>query len=491
MHQHARKTAFGPWTHLWGPMSIGPTRYALICLVGLGQAATVWITWPLWQTRVDPPHLPLFDLPAWPFGWLVLASLGVVLIAPRWGLAVHAAVLAIACLFDQMRTQPQFLALWILMLGCVSKTGTRICRWYLVTMWLWAGLHKLLSPDWWGHRSWSLVDSAGFDADQGYLAFAVVVAVGELALGIAACFRPRQAAWMCVAMHVGIIVYLSPWFADWNMSVIPWNAATAVVGGWVLWHSPPGLPRIAWERGLAAALTVLPAGFYLGWIDHGVAGVLYSDNLPRGLITRPDGVREIVGWGELRVPFPNERRLLRQHFARIAQPGDKLHIADPRPWLEDQYLVKPADGAPREITRDEFLSAGPGVAPGVARDNHRGVFAFSRAGARMLKRTPGSMIYAIEVPPAGYRPELLRWLVALPNVEQVQLAGCPVSDAELGLLDQLPRLRAIGLEGTNVSSQGLRRLRQRPGLVVLADDTARTADGRDANATVAEGELAN
>jgi hypothetical protein len=216
---------------------------------------------------------------------------------------------------------------------------------------------------------------------------------------------------------------------------------------------------------------------------------LYSDHIPRGLISRADGVREIEGWGELRIPFPNERRLLRQHFARVARPGDKLHIADPRPWLADQYLVMPAAGPPREITRDEFFAAGPDEVPGVALDSNRGVFAFSRAGARMLKRTFDSMIYAIEVAPEGYRADLLPWLAALPNVEQLQLAGCPVSDADLRHLDALPRLIGIGLKGTNVSKQGLQWLRQRPGLMVLADGPA--DDDRAADGPVADSEPAN
>ena len=77
-------------------------------------------------------------------------------------------------------------------------------------------------------------------------------------------------------MHSGIIVVLSPIFLDWNESVIPWNLSMAVIGGWVMWTTRDVWPRTVVQRGWAIAWLTLPSGFFVGWMDHGFSGVLYS-----------------------------------------------------------------------------------------------------------------------------------------------------------------------------------------------------------------------
>ena len=73
------------------------------------QAATIAITWPLWQVREgiqNAPLLPLFDgicLPQVPFGWLLLGSLLLALWRHLPGAIVHGALLAVAISMDQTR----------------------------------------------------------------------------------------------------------------------------------------------------------------------------------------------------------------------------------------------------------------------------------------------------------------------------------------------------------------------------------------------------
>jgi hypothetical protein len=450
----------------WAAGAMGRTRYALLAVCVVAQAATVLITWPLWQARVDPPTLPVVDLPDWSFGYAMLASLALVLVRPRWGLVSHAVVLLVACLFDQLRTQPQFLALLILMAGCVSVPGSRVARWFLAAMWFWAGLHKLLSPDWWTTVTSWMIGPLQLDEATWLRPVALGVAAVEIALGLAACWRPRWAAILCVAVHVGIAVYLTPWLLDWNVSVIPWNLCSAVVGCWLMWTAEAGLPRLRWELAVAAMLFLMPIGFYPGVVDHGVANVLYSDNLPRGLMTLDGNPREIEGWGALRVPFPNERRFLRRYFERVARPGDKLHISESRPWLDDVYFVMTDTGAARPIDAEAFHAADNGP-PGVALDNRRSIFALVRAGAKLLRRTPESMIYAAEIPPDKYHPDMLPLLAGLPNLEQLQLVGCDVRDDDLRHLTGLRNLQGIGLSQTPITDEGLAHLRGLPRLIVI------------------------
>lgn len=442
-------------------------RYGLLVVAVIAQAATILITWPLWQVRETPVHMPLIDLPQIPFGWWMLVTLVFVLVAPRTGLAVHAASLLLSFVFDQYRTQPQFIANAVLMLATVENIGIVIVRWFLASLWLWAGTHKLLSPDWFSFGSWYMVKSLHVNPEDFQMLFAYGVSLGEISVGLLAIFRPRWAAIPCLMMHVGIVIFLSPLFYNHNESVVPWNLATAIIGSWVMINTVSIRPQFRWEWVLASLLLIYPAGFYLGLVDHGIASVLYSNHLPEGMVTTQEGSKKISGWGDLRVPFPNERRLLTLYFQRSALPGDKLHLSDPRPWLEDHYFVLGSDGELIEQTREEFIEGSDAEVFGVEVESRRIRFHLARAGVKMLRREEKSPVYAVEIPPKRYRPELLDMLAGLPNLEQINLAGCEVTEVDLKRLPLLPKLVGIGLTDTPVTNAAIETLLKQPQLKVI------------------------
>lgn len=104
------------------------------------------ITWPLWQVRLDPPPLPLWPLPALPFGGVLLATLAVVLVRPRLGAVLHAALVLLAVVADQTREQPQVLSLAFLLGATAFPRQRAIDALHLAALWCWSGLGKLLSP---------------------------------------------------------------------------------------------------------------------------------------------------------------------------------------------------------------------------------------------------------------------------------------------------------------------------------------------------------
>lgn len=451
-----------------GPRRIGRAAFlcAIVCV--FAQAVTILATWSLWQARSNVPNLPAWDgLPQVSFATLLVASLMLALALPRPGSVCHAVLLAVACMFDQLRTQPQFLAIAVLLVTSVHREVRWFGRWFLASLWLWAGVHKLVSPDWHGEQAWLLAAQLHLDAAQVYRGLAWAVALFEIALGIAAIVVPRWALLLSIPLHLGISLVLSPLMVDWNATVIPWNLATASVGSWLLWQTLNPWPATSRQAATAIAMLALPAGFYIGWIDHYFAFVLYSDNLPRGLVTTPQGCREIDTWAELNVAFPNERRLIRQYFARAAEPGWKLHVADPRAWLGDEFWAKTSSGALERLSEEAFFARQSGRVAGIAYDNRRAVFQLSLAGARLLKRAPTQMVYAAQLNPEKYQPRLLRQLGGLPNLEQLQLAGCPVDDAQLKTLPKFRKLVGIGLEGTAVTDASLKTLRKQPELRVI------------------------
>lgn len=444
----------------WGGWSLRWQRYALLIFGVACQALTVGITLPLWLVRANPPNLPTFALPAVDFVWPLFVSLLVVLLLPRPGMAFHWCLLILAAVFDQYRLQPQFYANAVLMSVCVWPSWHNFTRWFLVSTWLWAGLHKLVSSDWYGHASYLLLRRSGVeDAEDFNLAFAIIVAVSEISVGVLACARPRWATIGCVPMHLGIMLMLSPLALNWNESVLPWNAAMALIGGWVMWTTLDAWPKRTSQRAIAVGWLVVPLGFFVGWVDHGFCGVLYSDSLPRGQITTVDGSRRIRGWGELCVPFPNERRTLRMFFEQSAQPGEFLHISDPRYLLDDLYFVLDAKGKACEIQELDFYSGaaarGSGPRYGIGLDELRASHALSQAGVKMLREAPGMPIFAVAFTPENFDASLLRCLDGLPNIRQVQLSGTDVTDSDLTQLLELRLLTGLGLSDTRVTDVGV------------------------------------
>src|SRR3954471_18308831 len=82
----ASVTAAGLTYDYWAPIVL---RVAAVA----AQAITIGITWPLWlvrhynpdQTPIASPMLPAIDLPQFDVVWLLLGTLALVLIVPRWG----------------------------------------------------------------------------------------------------------------------------------------------------------------------------------------------------------------------------------------------------------------------------------------------------------------------------------------------------------------------------------------------------------------------
>lgn len=458
-------------------------RRGLLGVAILSQLATLIITFPTWRVRTDPPNLPLLDVPQIEWLWLILIFSSTVL--PWWlgrnGSWIHLLVLVLSCLWDQYRIQPQFYFGWVFIFAassCVGQRydesdprfGWRFCRWALIALWLWAGIHKLISPEWMTFRSQYFMHSMGMGevAERLHGWFALAIGVSEVGLALIACWKPRAAAWLCIPLHIGIVISLL--IASWNFSVIPWNVSAAVFGFLILNEVPEWkFDRREWLAGVL--LMIVPALFYVGKVDRAFAFVLYSGMTPTGLISHMDEpfstdkldprVEKIYGWNELAVPFPQERRTLRQHFELTAREGSKLYIRDPRAFLDDQYFVKTKNGSKR-ITKNEFYSMRLGSVMGIAHDSRASLYAFQGKDVQRLKRSQEGMIYAIKFTPENYSRELLAEVAGYPNVEQIELANCDVSDDDLKLLTGLFRLEGIGLSNTKVTAAGLRHLESLP-----------------------------
>lgn len=355
-------------------------RFVLVA----AQAVTVLITWSLWQARASPPNLPALPaLPAVDMGAVVLATLALVLLAPRWGVPAHCAVLVLAMLLDQLRIQPEFVSMALLMwatwpgwwggegpepaaaAAAAADTAHEpaallIARAHLVALYFWAGLHKLLSADYADSASRFWQRTLPVLGEEPARALAWGVALFEIALGLALLWPAarRRAGWLAGAMHLGIFLSLSPLGRGRNEAVWPWNLALAVAAPVLLsswnasWRGQLRASRPA-ALLLAAALLLSPALYAVGRLDAYLSYCLYSVNVPIAVLVRADKARELAAAGatelrlpdlnfalkELHVPFPPAHRLFEQYFARVAEPGDVLHIYDPRGWAARNGLA--------------------------------------------------------------------------------------------------------------------------------------------------------
>ncbi len=343
-------------------------------LVGC-QAVSILVTWPLWQVRsgaTSPPNLPLFGLTTLehmqiPVGELLLLTLVAALLWPRAGTIAHGLTLATALALDQLRIQPEFVSLAILLAGTLPRRGALLlARCHLISLWLFAGLHKLLSSGYLWETGPQLAQGllAGLTDHQAFLV-ATAMAAAEVTLAAVAIhpMSRRSVPPMAAIVHGGILFALL--MRQWNTAVWPWNLALAVAGygffaGWneLLWA---GFTRGPWQTRLwqaaAALMLCYPALYYLNLCDGYLAWCVYSANTPEATIydrQSPEGERLFYRvYRPLNVPFSPAVRLFEQHFRRTAQPGDRLEIDDPRPlarWLGRQKrtvrATRPENAAP-------------------------------------------------------------------------------------------------------------------------------------------------
>lgn len=313
-------------------------------LVVACQGTTLLITWPLWQAHTAPPMLPVLPLPAFDMGVLLLLSLALILIAHRPGIVVHTILMAYAVLIDQTRLQPEIVSLVFLLWGTLpDPNSVAVSRAHLISLWVFAGINKLLSPAFMnGTAQWmlsGLVPGAPqwFSQNFGYVIVATETGTGVLALFP----RTRKlAALTALGLHLGILLDLSPVGHNWNQAVWPWNVALAF-SGLALIATWKEAPLQSWRnarwlvRLLVIYILIAPAGFYIGLTDAYLAHNLYTSNTPSasvlGSATSPS-----VTWSVFNVPFPPEPRLYEQLFRLTCRPGDQMMIEDSRWWFRVQ-----------------------------------------------------------------------------------------------------------------------------------------------------------
>lgn len=301
----------------------------------LCQAATIVLTWSLWQVREAPPLLPAVGLPQVPVGIALLATLALVLRAPRAGVATHLALLLYAFAADQTRLQPQIVSLALLLLGtCAFPATGPIARAHLVSLWIWSGLNKALSVEFVHRTALLLFDNLPLGPSWLRGWFGWLIVVSETAVGVCLLVRPLRRAGVVLAflVHGMILLLLVP--GHWSVSVWPWNLALPVAAAVLFWPDAAAPRQPVWPswraRLVLAVLLLLPVGFYGGWVDAYLAHHVYSDSTATALVCREGaGCSQapfLAPYVPMRARLPPEPRLFVAYFDAICRPGDRLVV---------------------------------------------------------------------------------------------------------------------------------------------------------------------
>jgi hypothetical protein len=298
----------------------------------------------MWGPRDHPILLPVAALPQVDLGPILIAACLLALIAPRVGTIVVTILFAYGMATDQTRMQPEFFSLPLLLWRSLPSAGARLIgRVSLVSLWFFAGFHKLLSPDFLHDAGPRLVMALLFPLAPELVQFAVIgiaaLEIGTAALSVMPAKR-RMAAWSALVLHAGILVAFSPIAGSRNVAVWPWNIALAcsgfaLIAPWKTTLLPslravPLLPRL-----FAVFIAVAPAGYYLGIVDAYPAYHLYSAATASATVYCPAGCSPDqdlnASWYDFNVPLPPEPRLFEATFRATCSPGDVLRIVDPQP----------------------------------------------------------------------------------------------------------------------------------------------------------------
>ena len=335
--------------HLVFGRSIGSAAFRTVTLAQLG---TIALTWDLWKQRTTPPLLPVFEgLPGTSLGWPLVLTLLVALAAPRSGTIAHLLILTYAILADQTRLQPEFVSMALLLGSIEFEMARFVGRAHLVTLWVWSGLHKLLSTGFGpGTATWL----------SGWLNMPVasvrwVLPAAEVLLGIMALTRRthRIAIPMAFSLH-GTILLVLLWH-NWNPAVWLWNVALPAAAAFLLadsigpksagvFRKPPGTTRVSVITAVIWLVAwVYPAGFYLGLSDAYLSHNLYSGNEQRALVCALNQDNETAcfdisrnTYETLNVPLPPESHLFRAWFVNSCKPGESLYILPVQTVFNDE-----------------------------------------------------------------------------------------------------------------------------------------------------------
>jgi uncharacterized membrane protein YphA (DoxX/SURF4 family) len=269
----------------------------------------------LWLTARFYPLTPVFPflkpIPS-PYDYILfgasLLSLAASALTPRL-IPIFATLAVILGVTDQSRLQPWFYEYFFLLLG-VAFASPNACRLIVAATYFWSGAQKLNAGFIDDVFPWMLEPFLRHLPERAHALVHPLSQAApfiEILIGIALLSRKFRlgAVVAGVAMHVFILIALSPWGQNYNHVVWPWNLAMAASVVILFWKTTESPKQILFGEGpfhIAILLLFLlaPALSFFGYWDHYLSAAMYSSNRNSGMIffadkmfdRLPDGIAD-------------------------------------------------------------------------------------------------------------------------------------------------------------------------------------------------------
>lgn len=330
--------------------------YLRVAIVA-GTLAGMILSHLLWVSTRFYPLTPVFPflkpIPS-PFDhvlfYVTLLTLVLSAITPRL-IPFFATLAVVLAVCDQSRLQPWFYEYFFLLLG-VAFASPNACRLIVAATYFWSGAQKLNAGFMNDVFPWMLepfLRRLPHTAQSIVHPLSVAAPFIELWIGIALLGRKFRtpAVVVAVAMHLFILIALSPWGQNYNHVVWPWNIAMGAAVVILFWKTNDSARQVLLSKNafhIAALLlfAFAPALSFFGRWDHYLSAAMYTSNTNHGTIfirdklfdRLPDGIGkyawvetpevdsiDIAEWSasELNVPPYPEIRIYKNVARKICQ----------------------------------------------------------------------------------------------------------------------------------------------------------------------------
>lgn len=291
-------------------------------IIGVGLALGLLSSYKLWLNDRFYPLSPVADfIPVLspPFDLLLFLSVIILITVipfyPRKHLFYSFFLLVIYLLFqDQSRLQPWFYQ-YLFLMGAIAwyehkpNRGRGIsalasCQTILIGIYLWSGLHKLNYTYLFETFEWLMgpaLEIFPFLESLSLPFLATISAFIEFgaAIGLAFCTTRKYGAYILIAMHIFILLIVSPLGLNYNNVVWPWNFCFALLV-MILFLGPQTefsysrifIPGNLYHSIVLVLFLMIPfLNFFNSW-DHFPSASLYSGKKPYAKIHVTDPVKE-------------------------------------------------------------------------------------------------------------------------------------------------------------------------------------------------------
>lgn len=297
--------------HFLSNLFIGSKEFLVIRISSIAWLFAKFLSYKIWLSTRNFPIIPVVDItPKFPDTFhLVLFILSItaiisVLIFPQKRYLILAVILfeIASCLIDMMRWQPweyQYLLTFIFFYYYNrSRDFLTVMSFLVAVTYLFSGLHKFSNTfltDFWDgileHLFRLSPNVVAMDIVH-YSGLIMAIAETSIGIGLFVFRKKRNFVYLCVIMHIGLLLLLGPIGLNFNPVVWSWNLAMPLIV-WVLFYDGSiqvtiSFFKTAFNRIVFVVIGLLPILNFTGYWDDYLSFNLYAGGAEKVMICFDD-----------------------------------------------------------------------------------------------------------------------------------------------------------------------------------------------------------